>query len=99
MNEQVYLILHTIKQGLSEVVKECCEQILKLENCLQHKVDDHMLATFYRVGLLPYFYIAIVSMKWDTPIEHKESMVFFEENLMDANGNKVIADSYLVVRS
>jgi hypothetical protein len=63
MNEQVYLTLHTIKQGLSEVVEECCEQILKLENCLQHKAYDHMLATFYRVGLLPYFYIAIVNMK------------------------------------
>jgi hypothetical protein len=25
-------------------------------------------------------------------------MVLFEENLMDANGNKIIVDSYLVVR-
>jgi hypothetical protein len=57
-----------------------------------------MLGTFYRVGLLPYFYIAIVNMKWDTPIEHTESMVLFEENLMDANGNKIIVDSYVVVR-
>jgi hypothetical protein len=63
MNEQVYLTLHTIKQGPNEVVEECCEQILNLENYLQHKVDDHMLGTFYRVGLLPYFYIAIVNMK------------------------------------
>jgi len=99
MNEQVYLTLHTIKQGPNEVVEECCEQILNLENYLQHKVDDHMLATFYRVRLLPYFYIAIVNMKWDTPIEHTESMVLFEENLMDANGNKIIVDSYTAVRS
>jgi hypothetical protein len=57
-----------------------------------------MLAMFYRVGLLPYFYISILNMKWDTPIKHTKSIVLFEEDLMDANGNKIIMDFYLVVR-
>ncbi len=45
-DEQVYMALRVIKQGNDEKVEVYYERILKLANCLQHKVDDNLLTTF-----------------------------------------------------
>jgi hypothetical protein len=46
-NEQVYMVMRVIKQAMKEKVEIYYEHILKLENCLNHKVDDNLLMTFF----------------------------------------------------
>ncbi len=46
-NEQVYMALKVIKQGNNEKVEVYYERNLKLANCLQHKVNDNLLTTFF----------------------------------------------------
>jgi hypothetical protein len=57
------MTLKIIKQGNNEKVKIYYERILKLANYLQHKVDDNLLTTFFRVGLVPYLQIAIARIE------------------------------------
>ncbi len=61
-----------IKQGNNEKVEVYYEQILKLANCFQQKVDDNLLTTFFRARLVPYLQIASTRMKRDILFEHKE---------------------------
>jgi hypothetical protein len=46
-DEQVYMALRVIKHGSDEKVEVYYERILKVANCLQHKVDDSLLTTFF----------------------------------------------------
>jgi hypothetical protein len=46
-DEQVYMALRIIKQGNNKKVEVYYERILKLANCLQHKVNDSSLTTFF----------------------------------------------------
>lgn len=83
-DEQVYMAFTVIKQGNDKKVEVYYERILKLVNRLQHKVDDNLLTTFFRVGLVPYLQIATARMKRDTLFEHKKFAVNFEEIMVDA---------------
>jgi hypothetical protein len=62
-DEQVYMALRAIKQNNDEKVGVYYEQILKLANCLQHKMDNNLLTTFFRVGLVPYLQTVTIGMK------------------------------------
>jgi hypothetical protein len=53
------------------------EQIFKLANYLQHKVEDNLLNTFFHVGLIPYLQAANARTKRDTLFEHKEVVVTY----------------------
>jgi hypothetical protein len=66
------MAFRVIKQGNDKMAKVYYEKILKLANCLQHKVDDNLLTTFVRVGLVPYLQIATTEMNRNTLFEHKE---------------------------
>jgi len=73
------MALRVIKQGNDERVEVYYEWILKLANCLQHKMDN-LLTTFFQVGLVPYLQITIAGMK-KYLFEHKESLVTCEETM------------------
>jgi len=73
------MAFRVIKQKNDEKVEVYYEQILRLANCLQHKMDNNLLTTFFRVGLVPYLQIATIGMKRDTLFEEKKSMVTYEE--------------------
>ncbi len=60
------------------------ERILKLANCLHHKVDDKLLITFFWAKLVPYLWVAIAGMKQDI-LFHKEAAMTCKDNLGDAN--------------
>jgi hypothetical protein len=62
-DEQVSMAFRVIKQGSNEKVEVYYERILKLVNFFQHKADDSLLTTFFRVGLVPYLQIATTRMK------------------------------------
>ncbi len=70
-NEHVYMAFRVIKQGNDEKVEVYYEQILKLANCFQQKVDDNLLTTFFRARLVSYLQIATTRMKRNTLFEHK----------------------------
>jgi hypothetical protein len=81
-NEQVYMVFCVIKQGTAEKVEVYYERILKLANCLQHRVDDSLLTIFFsRLAL--YLKVAIVHMKRNSLFEHKEVVVTCEESMGD----------------
>lgn len=71
------MLLQLIKQGVDKKVEVYYEQIFKLANYLQHKVDDNLLNTFFHVGLIPYLQVANARMKRDTLFEHKEVVVTY----------------------
>ncbi len=71
------MLLQLIKQGVDKKVEVYYEQIFKLADYLQHKVDDNLLNTFFHVGLIPYLQVANVRMKRDTLFEHKEIVVTY----------------------
>jgi hypothetical protein len=77
------MALKVIKQGNDKRVEVYYEWIFKLANCLQHKANDILLTTLFQVGLVPYSQIATIGMKRDTLFEHKESIVTFEETMVD----------------
>jgi hypothetical protein len=41
------MAMRVIKQVMKEKVEIYYERILKLANCLNHKVDDNLLMTFF----------------------------------------------------
>jgi hypothetical protein len=47
-------------------------------------MENNLLTTFFRVGLVPYLQIAIIGMKRNTLFKHKKSMVTCEEMMVDA---------------
>jgi hypothetical protein len=69
------MAFRVVKHGNDEKVEVYYEWILKLANCLQHKVDDSLLG----VGLIPYLRIAIEWMKRNTLFKHKEFAITYEE--------------------
>jgi hypothetical protein len=73
------MALRVIKEGNNKKVEVYYEWIFKLANYLQHKVNDNLLTTFFRVGLVRYLRITIAGMKRDTLFEHKEYTVTCEE--------------------
>jgi hypothetical protein len=77
------MAFRVIKQKNDEKVEVYYEQILRLANCLQHKMDNNLLTTFFRVGLVPYLQIATIGMKRDTLFEDKKSMVTYEEMMTE----------------
>jgi hypothetical protein len=79
-NEQVYMALYVINQGITEKVKVYYERILKLANCLQYKANDSLLIIFFRASLIPYLRVAIVGIKHSL-FEHKEVAITCEENM------------------
>jgi hypothetical protein len=54
--------------------------MLKLTNFLQVKTIDVILTIIFKVGLLPYLRLAIIGMKRNTLIEHKEVVIICEES-------------------
>jgi hypothetical protein len=82
-SEHVYMAFRIIKQGSNIKVEVYYEWILKLANCFQHKVNDNLLTTFFWARLVPYLWITIIGMKWDTLFEHKKIMVTCEETMVD----------------
>jgi hypothetical protein len=75
-DEKVYMQLWNIQQQIVESVEVYYERMLKLANCPQVITTNVFLTINCRVGLLLYFKLAITSMKWDTLIEHKETLYF-----------------------
>jgi hypothetical protein len=61
--------------------------ILNLANSHQHMVNDLLLTTFFKVGLLPYLCVTTVGMKRNTFIQHLEATVTCEENPIDVDNN------------
>ncbi len=51
-------------------------EISKLSTCSTNVV----LTTIFKACLLPYFRLAITSMKWNTLTEHKEAAIICEES-------------------
>jgi hypothetical protein len=58
--------------------------VLKLANCLQHKVNDSFFTTFLKMWLLPYLSVAIARMKHDMLLQHKKVAITCEESIRDA---------------
>jgi len=56
------------------------------------------LNAFLKVGLLPYLWVVTTSMERGTLIQHLEVVVIYEENFIDANGNKVILKIYPIMK-
>jgi len=83
-DEQVYMAFRVITEGSDEKVDIYYERILKLVNCFQHKADNSLLTTFFRVGLVSFLRITTTRMKCDTLFEHKEFAINFEETIVDA---------------
>jgi len=80
-NNQVYMALYVIKQGVTEKVEVYYKRILKLANCLQHKANDNLLTIFFRVSLIPYLRVATLGIKHNNMFEHKEVAVTCEESM------------------
>jgi hypothetical protein len=51
-DEQVYMALRIMKQGSNKKVEVYYEWVLKLSNHLHCKVDNNLLITFFRAGLV-----------------------------------------------
>jgi hypothetical protein len=63
IDKQIYMALKVIKQAKNKKVEVYYEYILKLANYLNHKVDNSLLTTFFRIKLVPYLLVTIVGMK------------------------------------
>jgi len=98
MDEQVYMTLQIIKQNLNERVEEYYGWIFNLASSFQHSTDNRLLNAFLKVGLLPYLWVVTTSMERGTLIQHLEVVVIYEENFIDANGNKVILKIYPIMK-
>ncbi len=72
--------MQNIQQQTVEHVEVYYERMLKLTNCLQVRVTNVFFTTICRASLLPYLRLAIVGMKRDTLIKHKEVVVVCEES-------------------
>lgn len=85
IDEQVYMALRVIKQAMNKKMEVYYEHILKLANCLNHKMNNSLLTTFFQIKLVPYLWITIIGMKWNTLFLHKEVRVTCKKNIGDAN--------------
>jgi hypothetical protein len=72
-------------------VEDYYECIFNLDNALQHSID-HVLTTFFKVGLFFYFCLGIVKRNQDILIQHLEVTIICEKK--DANGNYVMLNVY-----
>ncbi len=72
--------LQNIQQQITERDEVYYERLLKLTNCLQVKATNVSFTIILKVGLLPYLRLATASMKRNTLIEHKETVVVCEES-------------------
>ncbi len=72
--------MHNFKQKKG-TCQNLLQKIFKLVNCLNIKVIDTYLTIIFKVGLHPYILLLIVGMKWETLIEHKETMVVIYEEM------------------
>jgi len=87
MDEQMYMSLRNVKQNVNDQVEEYYEQILTLANSFQYPMGNHLLTTFFKVGLLLYLHVTMASMKRDTLIQHLVVTIIYEETSIDTNGD------------
>jgi hypothetical protein len=72
-----------IKQRAIKKVEVYYKWILKLVNCLQHKVDDSLLTIFFKASFVPYLKVDALGMKPNSLFKHKKIIVICEENMGD----------------
>jgi hypothetical protein len=79
------MALRIIKQIVDEKMEVYYERILKLANCLNHKVDVSLFMTFFQVRLVPYLRVTITRVKRDTLFFHKNVTMTCKTNMGDVN--------------
>ncbi len=79
-DEKVYMQLQNIQQQTVKSVKVYYECLLKLIICLQVKATNVFLTIVFREKLLLYLKLAIASMKKNTLIKHKKTLVVCEKS-------------------
>jgi hypothetical protein len=80
-DEQVYMALCVINEGITEKVEVYYKRILKLANCLQYKANDRLFTIIFRDSFIPYLRVATVGIKRNSLFEHKEVAVTCEESM------------------
>lgn len=77
------MALRVIKQTFDELLEVYYEHILKLTNYLHHKANNN--TTFFRVGLVPYLWVATIGMRRNNLFLHKKVAMTCEEGMGDVN--------------